>query len=186
MRFGIRDILFMLVLLAVPLAAFKFVFMPRNQEIALAKQEINDKREKLDQLRDASGSIDNLGKAIDALQEAVTLIEAKLPPENKVDEVLRQAWEIAEDQNLVNKGVEPDDAVPASRYKELPIEVELEGGFDGFYSFLLALEQLPRLTRIKDLKIERLDTEQGSMKAEFTLSIYFQPVNTKSQTLAGV
>ena len=65
---------------------------------------------------------------------------------------------------------------------ELPLKTVIEGNFDGFYQFLLDLESLPRITRVHQLKILKLgmgprDNDQitvgGAMRAEFTLSIYF-------------
>jgi hypothetical protein len=59
----------------------------------------------------------------------------------------------------------------------------LEGQFDGFYQFLLELENLPRITRVHKMKLQRAGTRgapsrelpSGAMRAEFTLSIYFKP-----------
>jgi hypothetical protein len=63
----------------------------------------------------------------------------------------------------------------------------MEGKFDGFYQFLLELEQLPRITRIHQMKMMRGDDlggpgsleSDGSMKVEFAVSIYFEPQNFK-------
>ncbi len=185
MRFGVREVLFILVLLAVPVAAFWFVFKPRNEDIAAAQAEIAAKRQTLERLNEASMKIKNLGEAIERGQEAIEVIEAKLPAEQSVDEVLRQASEIANRHNLRIKSVTPEKKVPASQYMELPIKWELSGNFDGFYEFLLNLEQLPRLTQIRNLNIKRTEQDEGEMTATFTLSIYFQP-RTAPTTLVEV
>ena len=181
MRFGVREVLFMVVLLAVPVAAFWFVFKPRNEDIAMARAEIVAKQQTLNTLSEASMKIEDLGEAIRNGQEAIAVIEAKLPAEQSVDEVLRQASEIAMRHNLHIRTVTPDKKVPASQYMELPIKWELSGNFDGFYEFLLDLEQLPRLTQIRNLNIKRVDQDQGEMTATFTLGIYFQPRTTPTQ-----
>jgi hypothetical protein len=36
------------------------------------------------------------------------------------------------------------------------------------------VEQLPRITRVPDMKLKRADDADGSTKTVFTLSIYFQ------------
>lgn len=186
MRFGVRELLFILVLLAVPVAAFWFVFKPRNEDIATARAEIAGKRQTLNKLNEASTKIKDLGEAIAAGQEAIEVIEAKLPAEQNVDEVLRQASDIAMTHALHIKTVTPQKKVPASQYMELPIAWELSGNFDGFYEFLLDLEQLPRLTQIRDLNIKRVDQDPGAMTATFTLSIYFQPRASSSTKLVEV
>ena len=40
MRFGFRELIFLVVLLAVPVASWWYVFKPRNTEIAQARMEI--------------------------------------------------------------------------------------------------------------------------------------------------
>ena len=188
MRFGIRELLFLIVLFALPVAAYIWVFKPRNQEIEQARVEIQQKQERLDQLNATTARISDLGRAIESGREAIQVVEAKLPPEQNVDEVLKQAWKIARRHNLKIRMVEPDEKVSAMRYMELPISVELEGNFDGFYQFLLDLEQLPRLTRIKQLKMKRHQDLNGAMTAEFSLSIYFEPERGGggADTFAGV
>jgi type IV pilus assembly protein PilO len=77
--------------------------------------------------------------------------------------------------------------VPAALYLELPLKIIMEGEFDGYYQFLLELENLPRITRVHQLKLERETVgpgaealPPGSMKAEFTLSIYFESMRPKA------
>jgi Tfp pilus assembly protein PilO len=56
---------------------------------------------------------------------------------------------------------------------EQPLDMEVLGGFDGFVNFLTAVEQMPRLTRIHDMKIADRSTDEDEVRITFTLSIYF-------------
>lgn len=102
-----------------------------------------------------------------------------LPIGKEVDVILENVWQIAQDNGLVVKSVKTDKPVPAAEYKELPLMMMLEGQFDGFYEFLLELENLPRITRIRSMDLDRVtdprgvESGPGYMKADFTLSIYF-------------
>jgi ribosomal protein S27AE len=40
-------------------------------------------------------------------------------------------------------------------YIEQPMKMELYGNFDSYYSFLIDLEQLPRITRIRELELKK-------------------------------
>ena len=53
MRFGFRELVLMLILLAVPLSSYWLVFRPVNAEIELAKAEVDLKRDRLSKLREA-------------------------------------------------------------------------------------------------------------------------------------
>jgi hypothetical protein len=50
----------------------------------------------------------------------------------------------------------------------------MRGDGDHFYTFLLALEDLERITRIPEMTIERQAKQNGIVEVNFTLSIYFQ------------
>lgn len=183
MHFGIRELIFFAVLLAVPVASYMYVFQPRNDEIAQATTEIEIKQARLAQLAEVVSRIDDMGLAIEAGREAIELIEAKLPNEQDVEGILEQVWSLAKRNNLNVRSVKSDRPVPAATYMELPLRVVMEGAFDGFYQFLLELENLPRITRIHQMDLKRADggprqasgeLPPGSTLANFTLSIYFE------------
>lgn len=191
MRFGLRELIFMIVLLAVPVASWWYVFKPRNAEIVQAKLEVLTKQSKLDKLREVAKKIDDIGLAIEQGRYAVELIEAKLPNQQQVDVILQNIWRLADQNHLTVKSVKSEKPIPAATYMEQPLKMKIEGRFSGFYQFLLELENLPRITRIHQMKLERMtiDSRSGSdnydpgfMKAAFTLSIYFE----QSPTVASV
>lgn len=184
MRFGLREFIFFIVLLAVPAASYFYLFKPRNEDIAKAKAEIAIKQANLSKLAEVTARIEDIGYAIERGRESIELIETKLPSEQDVEGILEQVWQIAKRNGLTVVSVKSEKPVPAALYMELPLKVVMMGHFDGFYQFLLELENLPRITRLPQLKLERAkskgssSTEEvpaGWMKADFTLSIYFEP-----------
>jgi Tfp pilus assembly protein PilO len=184
MRLGLREIIFLVVLLVVPVASYFYVFKPRNGEIQQAQKEVEIKQTKLEKLREVTEKIDDIGMAIRQGREAINLVEAKLPSKDGVEIILGDVWQLAAKAHLDVKSVKSESPVPAAGYMEQPLKVTMEGQFDGFYQFLLGLENLPRITRIHELKLERVTnrsrrndekTEAGLMKTEFLLAIYYQP-----------
>lgn len=174
MRFGMRELIFVLVLLALPAASYFFVFEPRNVQLAEARREIQQKQAKLEQLQAATRSIADLGEEIDKLGDAIQIFEQKLPAEREVEVILKQVWELAARHKLTPKSIRTDKPVPAAQYAELPIRMVILGDFDGFYSFLLELEKLKRITRTPQLAIKKIPTEEGQMQADMVLSIFFE------------
>ncbi len=183
MRFGPREIVFFIVLLVVPVASYFYVFQPRNAEIKQAQTEVENKQAKLDKLREVSEKIDDIGLAIDKGRAAIRLVETKLPSARDVEVILEDVWELAAASRLHVRSVKSEKPVPAAGYMEQPLRIVMEGQFEGFYEFLLALESLPRITRIHEMKLERQaggrrrdeGDSNGVMKAVFVLSIYFEP-----------
>jgi len=188
MRMGPREIIFLVVLLVVPVASYFYVFKPRNQEIKQAQVEVENKQAKLDKLREVTGQIEDLGMAIDHGRAAINLVEAKLPSARDVEVMLEDVWKHAAEARLNVKSVKSEKSVPLAGYMEQPLRVSMAGEFKGFYDFLIALENLPRITRIHEMTLDQTpsrgsgrDSERQVMKADFVLSIYFEPTAEDTQ-----
>ena len=181
MRIGFREIIFFMILLAVPAVSLFYVFKPRNEEIKELREEILAKQQTLREVDEISRKYENLEEVIAEGQRAILKIVEKLPSERGVADILEQVWVIARNHKLTQKGLKSLEPVREGQYMEQPLEITMAGDFDGFYQFMLELENLPRITRIHKLKLERArtsgvtDVPEGWMTAEFTLSIYYEP-----------
>ncbi len=185
MRFGLREALFILLLLAMPVAAYFFVFQPRNVQIHEAEEEILAKQAKLKQLEAATRNLADLGKEIDKLGSAIEIFERKLPAQREEEVILRQVWEMAARNRLVPKSVRTEKQTPAAQYSELPIRMSIMGEFEGFYSFMLELERLPRVTRMPKLQIKTIKAELGGLEADLTLTIFFDSSDSPRKSPSG-
>lgn len=174
MNFGAREGVFVAVLLGVPISSFWFVFRPQNSEIAQAKREIDHKEQMLQSLAQATAQTADLVKANEEIKNAISLIEARLPTTKEVDVILDQVSGVALNNHLKLVKVKSEKPVPAATYMEQPLTMQIKGDFEGFYSFLLDVERLDRITRMPTMKIKRSDKEDGVIEATFTLSIYFE------------
>jgi len=180
-KFGVREVIFAGVLLAVPIASYLFVFGPRNGQIRQAKTEMERKETRLAELHRLTGRIPDLDKEIDNWADALKRLDEKLPDQEGVDAMLGQITEIAKGNKLFVRQIRGEKAIPAALSMELPLRTTIEGSFEGFYQFMLDLEALPRITRVRQLKMSRLEPDRGeekpiaagAMKAEFVLSVYF-------------
>jgi len=170
-----RQLLFFVVLLAMPLASYFLVFKPQNREISRARKEIELKQAMLEKLREATSQSADLARANDQMKQSIEAIQARLPNTKEMDNVLRQVSGLAGKEGLrVPQFKKNDKILPAGLAMEQPIDIEITGDFDGFYKFLLDLEQLPRITRIPDFSIVRSDKVDGEMKTKLTLSVYYE------------
>ncbi|MEM1355361.1 MAG: type 4a pilus biogenesis protein PilO [Planctomycetota bacterium] len=176
MRFGIRELVFVLVLIGMPAAAYFFIFQPKNQLQQEGRAEVQSKKAKLQQLDQATAKFVDLDQEIDRLRTAIELIEQKLPAGKETYVVVNRVSELAIAHDLTVKSIKPEKVVSAAQYAELPIKLTIEGDFRGFYDFLLEAERLPRITQLPMMELEKLDDrgEEGKMTAEITLSIFFE------------
>jgi Tfp pilus assembly protein PilO len=112
-------------------------------------------------------------------------LRAALPEREDVDGLLKEITRIAQQVDLAVRTVKGDRPVAAGAAMEVPLSLVLEGSFDALYDFLLALEALPRITRIQSMKVAAIGSDphaiagrrgapgSAGVRAELGLSVYF-------------
>lgn len=172
---ALRQALFFLLLIAMPVASWYFFFEPQNKKITKAKEDIKIKEDLLDRLRAATAKAPDLKRQNEETAAKIASIEASLPSSKEMDDILRQVANIAQKNELkIPQFKRSDKILTAGTAMEQPLEIEITGNFDGFYQFLLELEKLQRITRIPDFSIVRADEKDGEMETKLTLAIYYQ------------
>ena len=181
MKFGVREIMFLVLLVAIPLSAWWFAFRPARIRDEGMVQQIEAQREKLANLNRATATIGDMEAEIHSLQEAIGYFSTKLPSEKEMDQVLRELWRLAEANKLTTKSIRPIYEKGASRlteptgpYAEQPISMTLEGPFKGLYGFLLAMERQPRIMRLLDVTVQKCQGEQSRVRTTCLMSVFFE------------
>lgn len=183
MKLGVFETLFLVVLLGVILGSYQLGVRRMNARTVELRATMDAKRQDLENLRAATQGIDDLNRKIDEIQKAIEFFESKLPAEKEVDKILQEVWQMAEANALQTRTVKTLRSEAAANYSEQPIQMNLSGDFNGFYAFLLQLEKLPRITRINQMKLEKIDDQDGEMQAQVTLSIFFEPEASTSTAI---
>ena len=182
MKVGMREIVFFVILVTTPVAAWWLVLRPNNQQNAKMMAEIEARQAKLQKLNVATATLGDVKTEIAALEDAIQFFRSKLPSEKEMDKVLREVWRLAEANQLTTKSIrtmkDGSGATltdPAGPYAEQPITVKLEGPFTGFYGFLLAMESQTRIMRLREMKIRKLDKAgEGQVAAECQVLVFFE------------
>jgi len=181
-RFGIREIVFTVMLAAIPVAAWWFVLRPNSRHNAEMMRQIESRQVKLQQLNRATATLGDLKAEIESLEKAIAFFRSRLPSEKEMDKVLREVWRLAETNELTTKSIRtlrPTNegllTEPGGPYAEQPIRMKLEGPFEGFYAFLLALEAQPRIMRLQKMTIDKMCKAGPShVSAECDVTIFFE------------
>lgn len=180
MQFGTRELVLFLTVLLLPVVSYFTIFKPQNTHIDQATAEIVHKRELLDQLRRETAKSSDLESINESLQERIVVIESRLPTNKEVDHIVRQVSTLAIESGMQPPTFKSDKQLAAARYREQPLVMSTAGSFEGFYNFLVALERLPRITRVVSMTIKenrqtkKSDEPQPEITVDFTLSIYFR------------
>ena len=174
MNGGFRKAVFFVLLLGVAIAGYRYMIKPANKHLFEAKERVQAKLDKLGEFEKATAAAEGLTKQLEQLQEAIAFFESKLPPTSEIDKVLRDVTVIAQKQGLKSKTFRTLKKKDNSGYVEQPLKMGLVGNFNSFYSFLLELEKLPRIIKIRELTLDKEAKNEGQIEADFIVSIFFQ------------
>jgi len=174
MASNMRKVIFFVLLMALAYLAYAFMIKPTNRYLEQQKAQLQSQMQKLIEFEKATAAVRDIEAQAAQLQQAVAFFESKLPPHSQIDKVLEQVTLIAQRQGLKTKAIRTLKQKDYMGYIEQPLKMELYGNFDSYYAFLLDLEQLPRITKIRELKLEKEKNTEGMTNAEFVVSIFFQ------------
>jgi type IV pilus assembly protein PilO len=174
MTSNFRKAVFFVLLVGLAIVGYQYMIKPANKDLAEIKAKVDSKLEQLVKFEEATAAAEDITKQLDKLQEAIEFFESKLPPKSQIHEVLEQVTVIAQKEGLKPKTIRTLANKDNSGYIEQPIKMELVGNFSSFYSFLLELEKLPRIMKIRELELDKQKISEGEISANFIVSIFFQ------------
>lgn len=177
MKLGVRELIFFSVMIALLACTWFMVFKKATEQREQKIAQIEAREKQMDNLRQITAGIQDLDAKVADLQKAIDFFESKLPKEREVGTVLDEVSAIAIANSLETRTFRTLRAERNANYNEQPIEMTLSGDFNGFYAFLLQIEQLDRITRVLQMKLEKIDSRDGEMQAQVTLSIFYEPEN---------
>lgn len=174
MSSSLRKIIFFAVLIAITYLAYRYMIKPANQALIEQKTRLEEKAFRLAEFERAVAAAKDLNQQLQQLQEAFDFFESKIPPKRQIHKVLEQVTVIAQEKGLEITTIRTLAIKNNSGYIEQPLQMELVGNFDSFYAFLLELEKLPRIMKVRKVDLKKQKGEEGRIVADFIVSIFFQ------------
>lgn len=162
-----------LVLGAVGVVAGTIVW-PARKAMAADRHAMAERQAQLVKLQKVAEHITDLQAEIERLERALAFFENRLPEEREVDVILREVWLIAEAKALAARSIRTQKQQEMARCLSQPIQLSLEGPFAGFYEFLLGLERMPRITKLREMQVQRSPVEPGTVQADLLVDIFFE------------
>lgn len=174
-------IIFLMVLAAIIGIFIYFIYIPKNNEMTA----LNGEMEKLDadiRFNEAKAArIEELKRENIKLQKQLADLKDQLPPEAEVAPLLKQVSDLGIQTGLRFKLWKPTDKKPNSSglYIEIPVNVEVAGGYHAVATFFDRIGHLPRIVNIANLKMSSAKSEGGRMMIQTTFdAVAFAAVPT--------
>lgn len=162
-------------LVAIPvialLAAFvRFVYIPTNAEIAALEQAIAQINNEISINQAKARRLEELKRENEELSRQLASLKEQLPPESEVATLLKQVSDLGIKTGLDFKLWKPGDRRPGSSglYSEIPVDVEVAGGFHSVAAFFDRIGKLPRIVNVSGLKMANVKLEKDRLMIQTT------------------
>lgn len=173
MSSGLRYLIFFILIIGMGYVSWAYMIKPANEHLAQERAKMEVMRGKLGELERATAAAEDLALQLDKIEQAIEAFESKLPPSSEIHTVLENVTLIAQRHGLTPKTIRTKKDLDNRGYIEQPIEMELHGNFNSYYAFLLELEKMDRITKIRQMELDKSDRE-GQTEAHFVMSVFFQ------------
>ena len=146
---------------------------------------IDDRTERIAQIRQLSTNGDQvaadhrlLTERLDALQQAVAQARRRMPAEVSADEFVARATGLAEGFGLEVRETQTGMPQHHPTHSTVDVSYQLSGSYASICRYLAAIDQLPQLSKVALLDVER-SPNSSAYPLQVTFQLYYQTRSTR-------
>ncbi|MEK6576482.1 MAG: type 4a pilus biogenesis protein PilO [Nitrospirota bacterium] len=155
---------------------FYFVYMPKAERKKAIDGELSRLVNEININMTKARTLEDLKKQNAELQRQLSEKKEQLPSEAEAETLLRQISDVGAGANLDIKLWKPGERrqSPDGLYIELPVSIELAGGYHSMAIFFDRIGKFPRIVNISNLKIASAKAEKDkiTLQASFTATAF--------------
>jgi Tfp pilus assembly protein PilO len=148
------------------------VYRPQAQQLELLNRQIAFKKLELVSDLSQTGRLPKVSSDLEALRKRLAGFK-RLPQHAQYGQFIGDVNRASERANLAKFDVEPGAPRRYSLYAEQPIALSFEGSFTDVFNFLRQIENMNRLTRLRDVDIKAVDEVRGDVAVKLSVNIYY-------------
>lgn len=135
-------------------AFYYFIEEPAQTAMAARQTELTGIRQRITVGLTTARQLPEFRAEVDALTERLDSLQAILPDEKDVADLLRRIQTMAQQSDLTIRGFRPQAIRTQTLHAEWPIGLELEGSYHNLGVFLDRVSKFPRIINVSGLVLE--------------------------------
>jgi type IV pilus assembly protein PilO len=145
-----------------------YVFIPKNKVIRQMEEEISVLNADINIRRTKVRRLEALRAEYAVLRAQLIELEKQLPAESEVDGLLKQVSDLGENNGLLIKLWKPESERPNASgiYNEIPMRMEVDGGYHAMGTFFEKISGLSRIVNISGIKMGGAKNDKGRFSVE--------------------
>lgn len=142
----------LLVLIAVVVGVFQFMYWkPLDIEIAKLRVDLQEQERVYREQKAVADDLQTFQANTKKLEEDLRLALTQLPREKEIPTLLRDIYTLGRKSGIEFKTFQPQNEIPKKLYAEVPIKLQIVGGYHEIAVFFDRVGKLSRIVNISDL-----------------------------------
>ncbi len=147
---------------------FFMYFQPKNDEIASLSKRLQDVKREMQEKQEIAENLPRFNKEIADLERQLRDSLSQLPNTKEIPDILKSLAELAESSGLSLRSFTVNPEISKGFYAELPINLEVEGGYHNIAIFFDRLGKLNRIINVANLVIRNPQEIEGEVRVTAT------------------
>ncbi len=167
-----------LILVAIVIAIgglyYYFLFAPKHKQLTKIQAKYKKAQLTLNQTKQVASQLKQFEKEIAALQVDFKIAAQKLPNSREIPRLLMQITKLGKEAGLDFLLFQPQAEKPVEFYAEVPIDIEVVGGYHALSSFFTKICTMPRIVSIGDFDMHdyKVLDDRDTIKTRFKAITY--------------
>ena len=162
-----KKVLILVVLLCVIAGLYLYAFfIPRQDELKVAKGELDKFRKELIVSKDITRDLQKFKEQVERLNEELKNALTQLPNEKEIPEILKNISSLGKESNLEFTLFRPKPEEPQQFYAKVPIDLVVLGSYHNTGVFFDKVSKLPRIINVVDFNMTRAKDIKGKNEPE--------------------
>lgn len=154
-------ILLVLVLVVINFGFYKYVYTGRASEMGALSAEVDRLQQSIKTRNAMVSDLAKIKREQAELKEKYAKILERLPEEKEIPRLLRQVATVAGRSGLEVALFKQKEGLDQELYREIPVELSINGAYQNLWGFLNQLSQIPRIVTVGELHAKAVDSPDG-------------------------
>ncbi|EIJ0934680.1 type 4a pilus biogenesis protein PilO [Vibrio cholerae] len=156
-------VVILLIMLLIQGAGYWFYLMPKQDEIALLKQEEETVKATLRIKANKVAVLPQIQAQLDELKERYDFLLRQLPVQKELASMLASVNQLGLDSSLTFTRIDWGERESQEFLYRLPLNIELTGSYHDVGDFSQAIAKLPRIINFDDVDWQRVSQESSTL-----------------------
>lgn len=144
----------------------------KNVELEAAKSSEIALRQSFESKAYEAANLDRYRQQMQEMAGTLNALVSRLPSDIEVPGLLEDIDDKAMEARLEIETIKPEQEKKTEFHIELPIKVEVSGGYHEFGAFVSGIAGMPRIVTLHDFVISRTSKDDGLLKMSITAKTY--------------